>query len=209
MLRPRAWEAAGEQVAAARRRLAGLAPEERDGWASAAREASGCLAALARRLQPEQRAQLARASDALARAGEVPHGARRGHVDPALVALSGVARVAADASLTSHASLVSPTALVRELAALAVDLGAAHDAAARAGEAEASRLAAEHTLAYLRTVSTGIAERVMWQPLKSETGLPTSPSRSAHQGLVSWAYPAARRQGEAGRGSSGRERGRG
>jgi hypothetical protein len=144
---------------ATRRRLAAIGPDNRALWASAAREASGSLAALARRLQPGQRAELARAADALARAGQLPRGQRRGYRDPALSAMSGVARVVTDAMLINMPGLATVT-LIRQIGQLAAEVGKAHAAAARAAEAQASRAAAEHTLAYTRVVQRigGIGE---------------------------------------------------
>jgi len=181
VLRPQAWEAAGAAVAQTRRRLAGIDPADGQGWASAAREAAGGLAALAGRLQPEQRAELARAADALARAGQLPRGGRRGHRDPAVVMLGGVARVATDAFLVARGGQVATLTLLNEMAELAADVGRAHQAAGRLAESSASLAAAEQTLSYVRanTLSTTGAE-----PRAAGTGV--QPSADPF-------WPAARR----------------
>lgn len=163
VLRPQAWEAAGAAVAQTRARLAAVDASDIQGWASAAREAAGGLSAMAGRLQPGQRAELARAADALARAGQVPRGGRRGHRDPALVMLGGVARVATDAFLVARGGQVATLTLLNEMAELAADVGRAQQAVGRLAEGSASLAAAEQTLSYVRAnalTATGPAPSV-------------------------------------------------
>jgi hypothetical protein len=205
-LHPRTWEAAGEQVAATRRRLASTTPDDRALWASAAREASGTLAALARRLQPGQRAELARAADALARAGQLPRGQQRGYRDPALAAMSGVTRMVTDAVLISVPGLAAVT-LIRQLGELAAEVGRAHAAAARASEAAAGRAAAEHTLAYTRAAQRiggtgGIAETAPSAAASRDTErvTPRSPQHGGRRGPATGRGSGRRRPRQAGRG---------
>jgi relaxase-like protein len=207
-LHPRAWEAAGEQVAATRRRLAAIGSDDRALWASAAREASGTLSALARRLQPGQRAELARAADALARAGQLPPGQRRGHRDPALAAMSGVARVVTDAVLVTVPGLAAAT-LIRQVVEFAAEVGNAHAAAGRAAEAAAGRAAAEHALAYTRAAtgpdatggSGGIGETAPSARTSGDTERvpPRAPAPGGQQDPARWGS-RRRRPRQAGRG---------
>jgi hypothetical protein len=153
VLAPRAWEAAGEQIAHTRRRLAAIDPADRAAWSSVARESAGVLAAAAGRLQPGQRRELARASDALARAGELARGEQRGYRDPGLAVLSGVARVTTDALLASQGGSLATMMVMGQLAELAGEIARAHHAQARAAEALAAVEAAEQTLAYVHAAS--------------------------------------------------------
>ncbi|GGM81947.1 mobilization protein [Longimycelium tulufanense] len=149
-LRAEAWKQAGQVVDQVRQQLARLDPADHVAWTVAARAAAGNLAALAARVEPDRRAELSRAADALSRVAQLERGSRRPPRMPTTSPLAGVARVAMDAALASRGGAMAVTALVMQLGRLVQQIQRAHEATRREIEARQAATAAQEMLAYVR-----------------------------------------------------------
>lgn len=146
-LRAEAWESAGTVVAEIRQRIAGLDPHDTAGWATVSRETAGALAALAQRVEPDRRAELKTAADALARVAQTEHGETARPV-PEMSPMIVVARTAVDAYLASRGGPLAVASLVMQIGRLVEQIRKAHEAAQREAQAwraaQAERALLEH-----------------------------------------------------------------
>jgi hypothetical protein len=148
-LRIEAWRRAAEIVTDTQTRLSAVDPHDHTAWAAAAREAAGALAGVAERVEPSRRAQLARAADTLAWAGQPGRDGREQSRDET-GQLAAVAQVATDTWIAGRNGVIGMVGLIGQLSGLSQQIAAANHAAGRAHDAALAAAAHAEMLDYTR-----------------------------------------------------------
>lgn len=138
VLKAETWQKASVPIREVTDRLAHVAPDDHQGWATAARAASGMYAELSQRIEGDTPGPLGRAADTLARSAQK---ADHRHLPPDL---AGVAVVAAQATMKGKAGTAGWIILAGELLRLSKALSELHEAR---GEAHRATAVLEHARA--------------------------------------------------------------
>ena len=125
------WKKTADQVRHVTDRLAQVAPDDHQGWATAARAASGLYAEMSEHIEGDKPGPMRRAADTLARSAQK---ADHRHQRPDLAGLAAVAGQAALKGKTGHAGWVI---LAGELLRLSKAISELHQARAEAQRATA------------------------------------------------------------------------
>jgi hypothetical protein len=158
-----------DDLAEARRRLSGVAPDDHQTWAHAAREASGVFAAWSRAAEPEP-GPLAQTARVLARSAHRSGVKLQRPLDPPL-------RMAGTAAFMLAATSASPMAQAMILAQMIRLARAIHDMHTAGAEARESRMIAETVQKQLAAVAVPLPE------------VPKTPAAGAHAGPNQQARP--------------------
>lgn len=137
------WDRRNEELRALVDRLRGVDVDDRDTWATVARQTAGALAAWSNATE-ETPGDLAAAADALSRSAQTHERTVRPH-KAGTVAISGAAMLLASAARGGQGT-VAQAVMVRQLLRLTQ---AVYDASVAAGQARQARLLAEDTRARL------------------------------------------------------------
>ena len=140
---PELWDRRNEELRALVDRLRGVDVDDRDTWATVARQTAGALAAWSNATE-ETPGDLAAAADALSRSAQTHERTVRPH-KAGTVAISGAAMLLASAARGGQGT-VAQAVMVRQLLRLTQ---AVYDASVAAGQARQARLLAEDTRARL------------------------------------------------------------
>lgn len=140
---PELWDRCNEELRALVDRLRGVDVDDRDTWATVARQTAGALAAWSNATE-ETPGDLAAAADALSRSAQTHERTVRPH-KAGTVAISGAAMLLASAARGGQGT-VAQAVMVRQLLRLTQ---AVYDASVAAGQARQARLLAEDTRARL------------------------------------------------------------
>jgi len=140
---PELWDRRNEELRALVDRLRGVDVDDRDPWATVARQTAGALAAWSNATE-ETPGDLAAAADALSRSAQTHERTVRPH-KAGTVAISGAAMLLASAARGGQGT-VAQAVMVRQLLRLTQ---AVYDASVAAGQARQARLLAEDTRARL------------------------------------------------------------
>lgn len=140
---PELWDRRNEELRALVDRLRGVDVDDRDTWATVARQTAGALAAWSNATE-ETPGDLAAAADALSRSAQTHERTVRPH-KAGTVAISGAAMLLASAARGGQET-VAQAVMVRQLLRLTQ---AVYDASVAAGQARQARLLAEDTRARL------------------------------------------------------------
>ena len=140
---PELWDRRNEELRALVDRLRGVDVDDRDTWATVARQTAGALAAWSNATE-ETPGDLAAAADALSRSAQTHERTVRPH-KAGTVAISGAAMLHASAARGGQGT-VAQAVMVRQLLRLTQ---AVYDASVAAGQARQARLLAEDTRARL------------------------------------------------------------
>ena len=140
---PELWDRRNEELRALVDRLRGVDVDDRDTWATVARQTAGALAAWSNATE-ETPGDLAAAADALSRSTQTHERTVRPHKS-GTVAISGAAMLLASAARGGQGT-VAQAVMVRQLLRLTQ---AVYDASVAAGQARQARLLAEDTRARL------------------------------------------------------------
>lgn len=166
VLKTETWQTASKSLHEMTDRLAQIAPDDQQGWATAARAASGMYAELSQRLEGDIPGPLGQAADTLARSAQkADHRDRRPD-------LAGMADVAAQASTKGGAGTAGWVMLAGELRRLSQALSELHQAR---GEAQRA---------------TAMLEQARASQAKQPKATRTDPNHQAHQ-----AHQAQQQQG--------------
>ena len=161
---PELWERRNEELRALVERLRGVDVDDRDTWATVARQTAGALAAWSNATE-ERPGDLAAAAEALSRSAQT----HKRTVQPqkaGTVAISGAAMLLASAARGGQGTLAEAV-MVRQLLRLAQ---AVHDANVAAGQVRLARTLAQDTRARLVRVRAGLPA-----PAAVGAGRPQSP----------------------------------
>nr|WP_300141450.1 relaxase/mobilization nuclease domain-containing protein [Propionicimonas sp.] len=140
---PELWDRRNEELRALVDRLRGVDVDDRDTWATVARQTAGALAAWSNATE-ETPGDLAAAAEALSRSAQTHQRTVRPH-KAGTVAISGAAMLLASAARGGQGT-VAQAVMVRQLLRLTQ---AVYDASVAAGQARQARLLAEDTRARL------------------------------------------------------------
>ena len=140
---PELWDRRNEELRALVDRLRGVDVDDRDTWATVARQTAGALAAWSNAVE-ETPGDLAAAAEALSRSAQTHQRTVRPH-KAGTVAISGAAMLLASAARGGQGT-VAQAVMVRQLLRLTQ---AVYDASVAAGQARQARLLAEDTRARL------------------------------------------------------------
>lgn len=140
---PELWDRRNEELRALVDRLRGVDVDDRDTWATVARQTAGALAAWSNATE-ETPGDLAAAAEALSRSAQTHERTVRPH-KAGTVAISGAAMLLASAARGGQGT-VAQAVMVRQLLRLTQ---AVYDASVAAGQARQARLLAEDTRARL------------------------------------------------------------
>ena len=140
---PELWDRRNEELRALVDRLRGVDVDDRDTWATVARQTAGALAAWSNATE-ERPGDLAGAAEALSRSAQTHERTVRPH-KAGTVAISGAAMLLASAARGGQGT-VAQAVMVRQLLRLTQ---AVYDASVAAGQARQARLLAEDTRARL------------------------------------------------------------
>ena len=140
---PELWDRRNEELRALVDRLRGVDVDDRDTWATVARQTAGALAAWSNATE-ETPGDLAAAADALSRSAQTHERTVRPH-KAGTVAISGAAMLLASAARGGQGT-VAHAVMVRQIIRLTQ---AVYDASVAAGQARQARLLAEDTRARL------------------------------------------------------------
>lgn len=147
---PQEWDQRNDDIRALLDKLRSVSVDDRETWATVARQTSGALAAWSNATE-EEPGELAAASEALSRSAQT----HRRTVRPqkaGTVAISGAAMLLASAARGGQGT-VAQAVMVRQLLRLTQ---AVYEASAAAGQARQARLLAEDTRARLVRVREGL-----------------------------------------------------
>ena len=147
---PELWDRRNEELRALVDRLRGVDVDDRDTWATVARQTAGALAAWSNATE-ETPGDLAAAADALSRSAQTHERTVRPH-KAGTVAISGAAMLLASAARGGQGT-VAQAVMVRQLLRLTQ---AVYDASVAAGQARQARLLAEDTRARLVRLREGL-----------------------------------------------------
>lgn len=145
------WQLMKDALAKVTDELGNVAPDDNQGWANAARHASGMYAELSQRLEGDEPGPLARAADTLARSAQQ---ADRHHQRPDL---AGLAAVVGQATMRGKAGTAGWIILAGELLRLSKALAELHQARAEAQRAAAVLTDARATLPKPKKPKTDMA----------------------------------------------------
>lgn len=166
---PQTWRTAQRRIAAVREHLRNVPVEDRDAWASVARETSGVLAYWSRRVDGEQADALRRAAEALSISAQTHRaGARRPKSYRSGI---GGATLLMASALSGGRGAVGAAVLVRQLATLAKTV---HDAHIAAGDAVRAQQIAAMEKEQLRAVAARlpVPSQADLRPVTSGPGAP-------------------------------------
>jgi hypothetical protein len=161
---PELWQARTAELSGLVEKLRAVPVEDRDTWATVARQASGALAAWSNATE-DTPGDLAAASEALSRSAQTYRRTVRPQ-QAGTVALSGTAMLLASAARGGQ-GVIAQAAMVRQLLRLTQ---AVHDAAQAGAQARQARLLAEDTRARLVRVREALPKPVQGGPAAAPTG---------------------------------------
>lgn len=189
---PELWERYNTELRELVDRLRSVPVEDRDTWATVARQTAGALAAWSNAIE-ETPGDLAAAADALSRSAQTYRRTVRPQ-QAGTVAISGAAMLLASAARGGQGT-VAQAVMIRQLLRLAQGV---HDAARAAGQRRYADLLAEDTRARLNRVRAALPKPSRARPQPEERTAPATLERPADPPQLDPAAARARRLMDAG-----------